>query len=73
MNMAINREAIQRVVMRAQSVPAGAIVPPFVNGYSKELDALPRVDVAKAKALLAEAGYPNGFSMSACTARTTAI
>jgi peptide/nickel transport system substrate-binding protein len=64
MNMAINREAIQRVVMRGQSVPAGAIVPPFVNGYTKELDALPRVDVAKAKALLGEAGYPNGFSVS---------
>ena len=64
MNMAINREAIQRVVMRRQSVPAGAIVPPFVNGYTKELDTLPRVDVAKAKALLAEAGYPNGFSVS---------
>jgi peptide/nickel transport system substrate-binding protein len=63
-NMAINREAIQRVVMRMQSVPAGAIVPPFVNGYSKALDTLPRVDVAKAKALLAEAGYPNGFSIS---------
>ena len=45
-------------------MPAGAIVPPFVNGYTKELDALPRVDVAKAKALLAEAGYPNGFSVS---------
>jgi peptide/nickel transport system substrate-binding protein len=64
MNMAINREAIQRVVMRTQSVPAGAIVPPFVNGYTRELDTLPRVDVAKAKTLLAEAGYPNGFSVS---------
>ena len=63
-NMAINREAIQRVVMRTQSVPAGAIVPPFVNGYSKELDALPRVDVARAKALVSAAGYPNGFSVS---------
>jgi peptide/nickel transport system substrate-binding protein len=64
MNMAINRQAIQRVVMRRQSVPAGAIVPPFVNGYTKELDALPPVDVAGAKALLAQAGYPNGFSVS---------
>jgi peptide/nickel transport system substrate-binding protein len=64
MNMAINREAIQRVVMRTQSVPAGAIVPPFVNGYSKELDTLPKVDVAGAKALVAQAGYPNGFSVS---------
>jgi peptide/nickel transport system substrate-binding protein len=64
MNMAINREAIQRVVMRAQSVPAGAIVPPFVNGYSKELDTLPKVDVAGAKALMGQAGYANGFSVS---------
>src|SRR5262245_6604170 len=63
-NMAINREAIQRVVMRTQSVPAGAIVPPFVNGYTKELDTAPKPDNAKAKALLAEAGYPNGFSVS---------
>ena len=50
--------------MRGQSAPAGAIVPPFVNGYTKELDELPRVDIAKAKALLAEAGYPSGFSVS---------
>lgn len=64
MNMAINREAIQRIVMRGQSVPAGAIVPPFVNGYTKEIDAYPKVDVAKAKSLLAEAGYPNGFSIT---------
>ena len=39
--------------------------PPFVNGYTKEIrHHRPRVDVAKAKALLAEAGYPNGFSVS---------
>jgi peptide/nickel transport system substrate-binding protein len=64
MNIAVNRAAIQRVVMRGQSAPAGAIVPPFVNGYTKELDAIPAVEVARAKALLAEAGYPNGFSVS---------
>ncbi len=63
-NMAINRQAIQRVVMRGQAVPAGTIAPPFVNGYKKEFDTLPPVDVAKAKALLGAAGYPNGFSVS---------
>lgn len=62
MNMAINRPAIQRVVMRGESVPTGVIMPPFVNGWTKELDAAPPTDVAKAKALLVEAGYPNGFS-----------
>jgi peptide/nickel transport system substrate-binding protein len=62
MNMAINRTAIQRVVMRGQSVPTGVIMPPFVNGWTKELDAAPATDVNRAKALLAEAGYPQGFS-----------
>jgi peptide/nickel transport system substrate-binding protein len=63
-NMTVNRAAIQKVVMRGQSVPAGAIVPPFVNGYTKALDTAPVPDNAKAKALLAAAGYPNGFSVS---------
>lgn len=62
LNMALNRSAIQRVVMRGESVPTGVIMPPFVNGWTKELDAAPATDMAKAKALLAEAGYPNGFS-----------
>jgi peptide/nickel transport system substrate-binding protein len=64
MNMALNRTAIQRVVMRGQSVPTGIIMPPFVNGWTKELDAAPASDIAKAKGLLAEAGYPNGFSVT---------
>lgn len=62
MNIAIDREAIRRVVMRGQSVPAGMIAPPFVNGYTEELDAIPAVDRDRARALLAEAGYPDGFS-----------
>ncbi len=63
-NMAIDREGIKRAVMRGQSVPAGVIAPPFVNGYTKELDALPKVDVAKATALLKEAGYADGFQVT---------
>jgi peptide/nickel transport system substrate-binding protein len=63
-NMAIDREGIKRAVMRGQAVPAGVIAPPFVNGYTKELDALPKVDVARATALLKEAGYPDGFQVT---------
>jgi peptide/nickel transport system substrate-binding protein len=62
MNMAINRAAIQRVAMRGQSIPTGVIMPPFVNGWTKELDAAPPVDVNKAKAMMAEAGYKDGFT-----------
>ena len=64
LNISLNREAIRRVVMRGESVPAGVIMPSFVNGYTKELDTVPRVDVAAAKKLLADAGYANGFSVS---------
>lgn len=64
MNMIIDREAIKKVVMADQAIPAGAIIPPFVNGYTKELDAIPARDVAKAKALMTEAGYPNGFGVT---------
>ena len=64
MNIAINREAVKRVVMRGQSVPAGIVAPPFIDGYDKALDVVPTPDVARAKALLAEAGYPDGFSVT---------
>lgn len=62
MNLAINREAIQQVVMRGQSVPAGMIAPPFVNGYTEELDAY-ATDLEQANALMEEAGYGDGFSV----------
>ncbi|WP_193139650.1 MULTISPECIES: ABC transporter substrate-binding protein [unclassified Meridianimarinicoccus] len=63
MNMAINRDAIKQVVMRGQSQPAGMIAPPFVNGWTAEKDAVPATDIAKAKELMAEAGYGDGFSL----------
>lgn len=64
MNLAINREAIQRVVMRGQSTPLGTIGTPFINGYTKEIDVITKPDVAAAKKLLADAGYPNGFTVT---------
>lgn len=63
MNMAINREAIMQIVMRGQSAPAGVISPPPVNGWTAELDGYPAYDVAAAQALMAEAGYGDGFSI----------
>ena len=63
MDLAIDRAAIQQVVMRGQSSPAGMISPPFVSGWTEALDAVTQPDVEAAKALLAEAGYPEGFSI----------
>ena len=62
MNMAINREAIQQVVMRGQSQPAGMIAPPFVNGWDADLDKVD-TDISAAKALMEEAGYADGFTV----------
>jgi peptide/nickel transport system substrate-binding protein len=45
-------------------IPAGMIAAPGVNGYIPELDRPSVRDPGRAKALLAEAGYPNGFSVA---------
>ncbi|MEM6304688.1 MAG: ABC transporter substrate-binding protein [Pseudomonadota bacterium] len=63
MNKAINRDAIQQVVMRGQSAPAGMIAPPFVNGWNEAMDSSSVTDIDAAKALMEEAGYGDGFSI----------
>ena len=63
MSMAINRDAIKQVVMRGQSDPAGMIAPPFVNGWDEAMDSSSTTDLETAKALMAEAGYGDGFSI----------
>jgi len=64
MELALDRDAIMEVVMRGNSIPTGVATPPFVNGWTAELDAYPTPDIEKAKALMAEAGYPDGFSVT---------
>ena len=64
LNTAVDRELIRKTVMRGLSIPAGIMVAPGVHGHSKELDVYPKADTAKAKKLLAEAGYPDGFEFT---------
>jgi peptide/nickel transport system substrate-binding protein len=45
-------------------IPAGMIAAPGANGYIRELDQPPVRDPERARALLAEAGYQNGFSVT---------
>jgi peptide/nickel transport system substrate-binding protein len=61
---AIDIQAIHRTTMRGQSVVTGTFFPPQVNGYVAEEDVRLPFDPARARALLAEAGYPNGFGIT---------
>ena len=61
LSIAIDREAIKRNTMRGLSIPAGIMVAPGVNGNSPDIDVPAKVDPERAKKLLADAGYPNGF------------
>ncbi|MBJ3763872.1 ABC transporter substrate-binding protein [Maribius pontilimi] len=63
MNMALNRDAIQQVVMRGQSEPTGIIIPPFVNGWTEAMDTPPEGDLEQARQLMVDAGYGDGFSI----------
>ncbi|APV49937.1 ABC transporter substrate-binding protein [Betaproteobacteria bacterium GR16-43] len=61
---AIDVNAIQKSVMRGLSVPTAVNLPnPERAGIPKEMDKRYPYDVAAAKKLLAEAGYPNGFEV----------
>jgi peptide/nickel transport system substrate-binding protein len=60
---AIDIEPILRDLMGELLIPAGMMVAPGVNGYAPELHQRLPYASEKAKALLAEAGYPDGFSV----------
>jgi peptide/nickel transport system substrate-binding protein len=60
MNYAVDKDAINQGLYAGAATSSQGI-PPVLWGYNKNVQPYP-YDVAKAKALLAEAGYPNGFS-----------
>ena len=62
-SIAINRAAIADRVMEGQAVPAGQFLEKSFFGTSKKLGP-DKYDVAGAKKLLAEAGYPDGFQIT---------
>ena len=61
---AINVELIVDKVLRGQATPTGAFLSTRVDGVPPELDRRLPHDPAKARALLTEAGYPNGFAVT---------
>jgi ABC-type transport system substrate-binding protein len=59
LNMAINKERITRI-LNGRATAANQPLPPLMPGYDKTYTGY-AFDVEKAKALLAEAGFPDGF------------
>src|SRR5262249_13892680 len=61
---AIDENAIIRVVMRGSTQAAGLFIAPSINGFQQDMsDRLP-FNPDRARALLTEAGYPNGFPLT---------
>jgi len=62
--LAIDTNAIKTQVMRGLSFPTNVMFAPQSAGYDKSLDVVRKPDRARAKKLLAEAGYPQGFEVT---------
>jgi len=61
-DLAIDREAMVQIVLEGLGKPANQMMPPGFFGSNTSIP-VPVTDVAAAKALLAEAGYENGFEI----------
>jgi peptide/nickel transport system substrate-binding protein len=60
---AIDRDAIVARIMGGIAVPAAEMLPPKMFGANRDAQ-VAKADPAGAKKLLAEAGYPDGFSLT---------
>lgn len=63
LNYATDRDGLVKAIMQGYATPANSPLAPVTPGYDKTL-APYTYDVDKAKKLLADAGYPNGFATS---------
>jgi peptide/nickel transport system substrate-binding protein len=59
-DLAIDRKALAEIAMEGLGKPSNQLVTPSIFGYSKKVQDQ-KYDPARAKKLLAEAGFPNGF------------
>lgn len=67
MNYAIDRQRIVEYVLKNKAIPAHqGVIPPGFPGYNSQTGGY-SYNIAKAKQLLAEAGYPEGKGLPECT------
>lgn len=64
MQLSIDTTALQKRIMRNFSVPIGLPIGREVNGFDPAIGEPATPDLAKAKALMKEAGYEKGFSVT---------
>ncbi|WP_257350821.1 ABC transporter substrate-binding protein [Pseudalkalibacillus decolorationis] len=60
LNHAVDKEALIKAFYSGQAEPAKNPLPPVIDGYNDEIEPY-EFDLEKAKKMLAEAGYPDGF------------
>jgi peptide/nickel transport system substrate-binding protein len=65
-NYAVNREELWKYAAKGNAYNLGCYIPPGAYGHNPDLN-LYTYDTTKARALLAEAGYPDGFEMNIIT------
>jgi peptide/nickel transport system substrate-binding protein len=73
LNYAIDRQAIMETFFGDKGIPTPQLTAEGTTGYDAGLDDHFPYDPGKAKALLAEAGYPNGFSMTVLTSKIVGL
>ena len=62
--LAIDEDAIAQRVMHGNARPTWLMWGPGINGFNPAMNQRPKADPARARQLLAEAGYPNGFEVT---------
>lgn len=71
MNYAVDKVALCEAVYFGLGAPSRGPLSPVIWGFDKSLEPVYPYDVEKAKALLKEAGFPNGFEMTIYTDNRT--
>jgi len=64
LNFAVDRDVLTQVLLEGTTIPATQAVPRAAFGFNPDLPAIP-YDLERARSLLREAGYENGFAFTA--------